>query len=237
MSLELGRHVLHCGKINLWCNMDSNDQYVTKYCIRMYITKRYEHFDRAVTRVNWTFLSTYEVQNKTQNIKTEVCGTILLFLLLVVEGVESNPGPPRHLPDRGGRGGDTVARGFGARRFSAPEGRGLRNNDYFADFPPLSHPERPDSGSRSLRRSQRLQDQSSFSRQPSISSWLRGSQPQQPRDSLYLASQSSNVPRYTETDSEPEPDNVSNVDENVDVNEINMTNLLLEIRKDVKSMN
>ena len=45
---------------------------------------------------------------------------ILLFLVLVVEGVESNPGPPRRSPDRccrSGRGGDNATRGF----FCSPE--------------------------------------------------------------------------------------------------------------------
>ena len=160
---------------------------------------------------------------------------ILLFLLLVVEGVESHPGPPRG--GRGGRGGENAARGFGA-----PRGRGSRSrsNDYFANFPPLGGPGRPDTDSASLRRSQRLQDQSSLNMQPPISSWLTSSQAQAPRDSMHSASQNSNVPRYPDihTDSETEPDNVSNADgENFDVNDINMTDILLEIRKDVKSMN
>ena len=160
---------------------------------------------------------------------------ILLFLLLVVEGVESHPGP--HRGDRGGRGCENAARGFGA-----PRGRGWRSrsNDYFANFPPLGGPGRHDTDPASLQRSQRLQDQSSLNRQPSISSWFTSSQAQAQRDSMHSASQNSNVPRYpdTNTDSETEPDNVSYAGgENFDVNDINMTNILLEIRTDVKSMN
>ena len=155
---------------------------------------------------------------------------ILLFLLLVVEGVESHPGPSRgDRGSRGGRGGENAARGFGA-----PRGRGSRSNDYFANFPPLGRQERPDTDSAGLRRSQRLQGQPAFDRQPLISSWLTGSQAQGPSDSLNPASQNY---AYTHSDSETEQDNVSNADENVEVNEINVTNILLEIRKDVKSMN
>ena len=55
---------------------------------------------------------------------------ILFFLLLVVVGVESHPGPTRG--DRGGRGGENAARGF-----DDPRGRGSRSrsNDYFSNYP------------------------------------------------------------------------------------------------------
>ncbi|MEW8546813.1 MAG: hypothetical protein AB2693_25140 [Candidatus Thiodiazotropha sp.] len=65
---------------------------------------------------------------------------VLLFYLLVVEGIESNPGPPRR--GAGGLG----ARGCngGARGFGPPRGRGLAQADYFANFPTLSETERQD---------------------------------------------------------------------------------------------
>ena len=159
---------------------------------------------------------------------------ILLFLLLVVEGVESHPGP--HRGDRGGHGCKNAAQVVGA-----PRGRGWRSrsNDYFANSLPLGGPGRHDTDPASLRRSQKLQNQSSLNRQLSISSWLTSSQAQAQRDSMHSASHNSNVPRYldTNTDSETEPDNVSNAGGECDVNDINMTNILLEIRTDVKSMN
>ena len=53
---------------------------------------------------------------------------LLLFFLLVVEGIEVNPGPAR---GRGATGGRGAARGTGA-----PRGRGSR--DYFANLDNLS---------------------------------------------------------------------------------------------------
>lgn len=157
---------------------------------------------------------------------------ILLFFLLVVEGVEANPGPPKSVSGRGSRGrGDSS----GALGFGAPRGRGSRQADYFADFPSL---ERSRSTSRisSIRRSQRIHDQSSLSRQSSLNTWLMSSQPQQPRDTSDFTQRSDNVTDVTDSDTEHESTEGGGNNDTLDVNPTNMTELLLEIRKDVKSM-
>ena len=111
----------------------------------------------------------------------------VLFLLLVVEGVESNPGPPGpsdptdNVRGRGrgrGRGNRGYARGQGP-----PRGRGSRYNDYFADY---SDSEGRQTGGLNLRRSQRLQERPRETRQvsntqTSLSHWLLTQPSQQSR--------------------------------------------------------
>ena len=87
---------------------------------------------------------------------------LLLFFLLVAEGIEANPGPASR--GRGATGGRGAARGTGA-----PRGRGSR--DYFANLDNLSQQaERP-----------RTRSQGFLQGQPSINDWLL-SQPQQQDD-------------------------------------------------------
>ena len=163
---------------------------------------------------------------------------ITLFLLLVVEGVEANPGPPRSNPaDPGrGRGNCGYARGQGPQR-----GRGSRYNDYFADY--SDSESRQMGGLNQLRRSQRLQDRpreprQGSSSQTSISNWLTN-HPSQPGHDMTRDPERQNMdpPSDTsdhETDTDlfrndvPDPDLGSNT---------NATAILLEIRKDVKHMN
>ena len=53
---------------------------MTKYCTR--VLNRYGHSDGAVARGNWSILSTFEVQNKTQNIKTEICDAQHTYIII-----------------------------------------------------------------------------------------------------------------------------------------------------------
>ena len=108
---------------------------------------------------------------------------VVLFLLLVVGGVESNPGPgpPKSTASGHGRGSRGSAQGMGP-----PRGRGSAYTDYFVVY--------SDSDSRQgdrvggLRRSQRLRDQPRVTRQASsnqtsLSAWLMNHPPHPPQSS------------------------------------------------------
>ena len=154
----------------------------------------------------------------------------LLLVLLVAQGVEPNPGPPKP----SGRGNRGSAQGVGA-----PRGRGSR--DYFANY--------SDSEGRSagrgrgrgwgdeLRRSQRLLDRPSSNRPTPLSAWLMSSQPQPSHSSAMNMDRQNSVDRQSDTHSENGSDTETDLlaSENVDTN--TQTQILLEIRKDVKQMN
>ena len=79
---------------------------------------------------------------------------LLLFILLTVEGIESNQGPypaPGSF-DPGARGSRRLENRGGARGSGPPRGRGSGLVDHFADYQPSSQ------DTRSLRRSQRIQE-------------------------------------------------------------------------------
>ena len=144
---------------------------------------------------------------------------LLLFALLTVAGIESNPGPAT---------GTTGNRGRGAARGSGPprgrgSGRGSGRVDYFANYPTSSQ------DTYSLRsRSQRLQEQPSRPplSQASLNAWLRAPQQTQVEQEPPASGGES------ESDTDPNDLNVENLS-----NPSNMTDLLLEIRSDVKRMN
>ena len=98
---------------------------------------------------------------------------LTLFLLLVVHGVESNPGPGSSINGAAADSGDTRGRGTGRGRGRGARGgmgRGFQNveaEDFFADT--------STSGS-SRRVTRSLQSQLQSSQQPSIANWL-SSQP------------------------------------------------------------
>ena len=156
---------------------------------------------------------------------------LLLFALLVVEGIEANPGPgprgggaesgtERGYRGRGsGRGYNGAARGYGP-----PRGRGARNVDHFADYTGRHD-------ARSLRRSQRIQGQTTANRpslsQSSLSAWLMSSQQTQEPD----ITGNTDPPSETQSEVESQPDRTEEYE-----NTHNMTDLLVEIRNDVKSM-
>lgn len=177
-----------------------------------------------------------KIQVKTLKLKyVSLSIRILLFYLLLAEGVEANPGPQTRgnpgrsggVPQRGRGGQSPRGRGRGARR-----GRGSRDwdqpVDIFADV---------DRNSRDNRGSQRydLRRPSRSETQPSVSSWLLNSQQRsqsEPRlDDLQppsIVSSRSDTELASQT-SEP------NLNDNL--NETDTTSILLEIRRDVKNLN
>ena len=144
---------------------------------------------------------------------------LLMFALLTVAGVESNPGPAT---------GTTGNRGRGAARGSGPprgrgSGGGSGRVDYFANYPTSSQ------DTYSLRsRSQRMQEQPSRPplSQASLNAWLRAPQQTQVEQEPPASGGES------ESDTDPNDLNVENLS-----NPSNITDLLLEIRSDVKRMN
>ena len=159
---------------------------------------------------------------------------VLLFVLLVVEGIESNPGPgSNHGPgsDHGSNHGpgSRESRGRGrdyrgaTRGFGSAKGRGLGHVDYFANY---SVP--GGQVTRALRRSQRLQERPERPTQLSLSqslrtAWLTNSQSTQAQQEPPMSEAQIN------TDTEPENSIVDNPS--------NMTGLLIDKRNDVKLMN
>ena len=148
----------------------------------------------------------------------------LLFLLLVVEGVEANPGPPR------GRGrGSKGASGFGP-----PTGRGAGSTDYFSDNP------NPDMAP--LRRSQRLHEPLT-NRQSLLNAWLTTTQSTQNQNTDINTDMNTNMNTNQEnlTEFAPEtPSEASGESESEVFSELgtgNTTEILIEIRNDVKRMN
>lgn len=168
-----------------------------------------------------------------------LCIRVILFYLLVAEGIETNAGPPWRPTGRGSR-GNRSNRGE-ACGFGPPSGRGSRwasQRDYFANdgtdgimdhrvYGPL--------------RSEHLISQSSAGQQSS-NSWLINAQPQSQMVSNELT-------RNDTSDNESDNtlfDDVNNYDNsgsdastsgNIPQGGNNMTDLLLEIRRDVKQMN
>lgn len=163
---------------------------------------------------------------------------LVLFYLLVVEGVESNPGPPSRRSNTGGARGNRSPRGRGGQggRGGSVNTGGSRwgdTNDIFAAPSVETSTSQVNSGEPpySLRRNSRPQSQ------PSLSTWLTSSQPQSQAQS-HVQLSDPGQPDSTPSDmdlvsvtSEQQLETDDNFDEN------NTTSLLLEIRRDVKKMN
>ena len=177
-----------------------------------------------------------KIQLKTLKLKSvSLSIQILLFYMLLAEGVEANPGPQNGgnpgcsggLPQRGRGGQSPRGHGRGARG-----GRGSRDwdqpVDIFADV---------DQNSRDNRGSQRydLRRPSRSETQPSVSSWLLNSQQRsQSEPRLDDLQPPSNVSTRSDTElasqtSEP------NLNDNL--NKTDTASILLEIRRDVKNLN
>ena len=157
----------------------------------------------------------------------------LLLVLLVAQGVEPNPGPPGG--SFAGRGNRGSARGVGA-----PRGRG--SADYFADY---SDSEGRNTGrgrgsGGGLRCSQRIQDRPTSNRPSLLSAWLTTSQPQLGHASTMnpdnRVSSSPFSDTHSDNDSETEMDPLDSGTPDPNTN-TSQTQILLEIRKDVKQMN
>ena len=144
----------------------------------------------------------------------------LMFILLVVQGVEANPGPPR------GRG--RISKG--ASGFGPPSGRGAGSADYFFDNPDITP----------LRRSQRLHTEPSTNRQSSLNAWLTTSQSMQDQTRQDPNSQA-NTNKEDNTDFAPETPSEHSGESELEVfqelGSDNAPEILLEIRNDVKRMN
>ena len=163
---------------------------------------------------------------------------LVLFYLLVVEGVESNPGPPgpsRRSNTAGARGNRSPRGrgGRGGRRDSVNTGgpRWGDTNDIFAAPSVETSTSQMNSGDPpySLRRTSRPQSQ------PSLSTWLTSSQPQS-QAQLSDLGQPNSTPVQSDMDLVSETSEQQlETDDNFD--ETNTTSLLLEIRRDVKKMN
>ena len=108
----------------------------------------------------------------------------LMFILLVVQGVEANPCPPR------GRG--RISKG--ASGFGPPSGRGAGSADYFFDNPDITL----------LCRSKRLHTELSTNRQSSLNAWLTTSQSMQDQTRQDPNSQA-NINKEDNTDFAPKP--------------------------------
>ena len=159
---------------------------------------------------------------------------LVLFYLLVVEGVEANPGPGSSDSRGGGSRGRGAGRGNGqyfprgrargTSRGAVRGGRSARNwdprTDIFADqgVAPM------DTGNRG-----NMPYNLRPNRQPSVSDWLISSQQSMPEpsppDSATAQSDMDSASQTTEL----------NYDQNMDGT--TMTSILLEIRRDVKQMN
>lgn len=163
---------------------------------------------------------------------------ILLFYLLLAEGVEANPGPQtRGNPGRSGgspprgRGGQSPrGRGRGARG-----GRGSRDwdqpVDIFADG---------DRNGRDNRGSQRydLRRPSRSETQPSVSSWLLNSQQRSQSEPRFDDLQPpSNLSTQSDTELASQTSDL-NLNDNLNgTDTTDTTSILLEIRRDVKNLN
>ena len=180
-----------------------------------------------------------KIQLKTLKLKyVSLSIRILLFYLLLAEGVEANPGPQTR--GNPGRSGDLPQRGRGGQS-PRGHGRGARGDrgsrdwdqlvDIFADVDRKSRDNRDNKGSLryDLRRPSRSETQ------PSVSSWLLNSQQRsQSEPRLDDLQPLSNVSTQSDTElasqtSEP------NLNDNL--NETDTTSILLEIRRDVKNLN
>ena len=177
---------------------------------------------------------------------------IVLFFLLVAEGIESNPGPgsrdsrgSRGSNSRGrgaeggfsrGRGAEGPSRGRGAGGQYSPRGRGRGGRggrnwdpqvDLFANCETGAPVGRGNRGNipYNLRPTSRSSD-----RQPSVSEWLMSSQQPQPQE----PPPSSNASTQSDVDSASQATEL-NLDQNTDGTTI--TSILLEIRRDVKKTN
>ena len=176
------------------------------------------------------FQSTCPVQSALKSLKLKYSTymslsiRLLLFILLTVEGIESNPGP-NQAPgsfDPGARGSRRRENRGAARGSGPPRGRGSGLVDHFADYQPSSQ------DTRSLRRSQRIQERPPRPAlsQGSLNAWLRTPQP------THAEQEPPTSGGESETDTDPTNFNIENSN-----NPSNPTDLLLEIRNDVKRMN
>ena len=185
---------------------------------------------------------------KTINIKNSTCISlaikVVLFMLLVVEGVESNPGPRSNTNDpsrgrgRGGRGNRGSARGTGP-----PRGRGSAHTDQFSSFSDVNVDDRhvgPD-----VRRSERLLSQPQLasqqtSNQTSLNSWLLHQSSQMDHDTVHGPDQPDMPDPLSEGTQDTESDLFTADGQELDLeleSNPSTTRILLEIRKDVKQMN
>lgn len=161
------------------------------------------------------------VSTKTLELKyVSLCIRTVLFYLLIAEGIEVNPGPPTRRGTQGSRGG---ARGTGS-----PRGRGSGYNrpDYFANMD-----NQIESGS--IRRSDRIRGQSS------LNAWLTNTQTQSQSQLGNIPSQAEQLPSGDQTSEQSDTDidtDVFGAGANLEGGQ-NMTEILLEIRRDVKCMN
>ena len=147
---------------------------------------------------------------------------VVLFFLLIAEGIESNPGPYHGVDYRGAQSprGRGRGRGRGGRG-----GRGRAMPDIFADASDTGLSSQGQNGVGDSRYSLRRRP----TNQPSVSDWLIESQP---------TVQPSDPERPNTTTTQSDMDLASETSETDDNHtEMGTTELLLEIRRDVKKMN
>ena len=167
---------------------------------------------------------------------------VVLFMLLAVEGVESNPGPRSNTNDpsrgRGGRGNHGSARGTGP-----PRVQGSAHTDHFSGYSDVKVDDRhvgPDE-----RRSERLLSQPQLasqqtSNQTSLNSWVLHQSSQMDHDTVHGPDQPDMPDPLSEGTQDTESDlfmtNGQELELELESNP-SKTRILLEIRKDVKQMN